>query len=71
MPDFMLPPLSQRLRQALRKLTADESHITTRLHTERGFKAPDLLRETTNLVEKALISILEEIEKGPGSTRLW
>ena len=67
----MLPPLSQRLRQALRKLAADEQHVSHRFEVETGFGSPDLIRETTNLVEKTLIKVMEEIEKGPGSTRLW
>jgi len=67
----MLPPLSQRLRQVLRKLAADEQRISHRFETETGFGSPDLIRETGNLVEKTLIRVMEEIEKGPGSTRIW
>ena len=61
----MLPPLSQRIRPILRKLAADESFITSK------FSGPQIIRETTNLVEKTLIKVMEEIEKGPGSTRMW
>ena len=63
----MLPPLSQRLRPILRKLAADESHVITLF----GMDTPHVLRETGNLVEKTLIRVMEEIEKGPGGTRMW
>ena len=61
----MLPPLSQRLRGILRMMAAKESSMTTKLG------APDLLKGTGDLVEDTLIRIMQEIEKGPGSTRLW
>ena len=63
----MLPPLSQRLRTILKTMAANESHITMRFPVG----TPGILRESGNLVEKTLIKIMEEIEKGPGSTRLW
>ena len=61
----MLPPLSDRLRAALRNLAANESLLTSR------WSGPGILRESNKLVEKTLIKVMEEIEKGPGSTGLW
>ena len=67
----MLPPLSQRLRGILRMMAANESHMTSRFERETGFSSPDLLKGTSELVEKTLIKIMQEIEKGPGGSRQW
>jgi len=61
-----LPPLSQRLKGILRKMAADESYITSKFERRTGFSSPDLLRGTSELIDKTLIRIMEEIEKGPG-----
>jgi len=61
----MLPPLSQRLRAALRTLAANESHLTMK------WSGPGIIRESNKLVEKTLIKIMEEIEKGPGGPQQW
>jgi len=63
--DIMLPPLSQRLRELLRMLADNERRLTSR------FSAPDVIRENNNLIENTLIKIMEEIEKGPGTKRIW
>ena len=60
-----LPLLSQRLKGILRKMAADESHMTSKFERETGFGIPDLLRGTSKLVDDTLIRIMEEIEKGP------
>ena len=67
----MLPPLSQRLRAALRTLAAQESYITSESHQRLGFSAPDLLQKTTDLVNETLVRVMNEIEKGPGGPRQW
>ena len=46
-------------------MAANESNLTKRV------PGPDILRQSSNLVEKTLIKIMEEIERGPGSTRIW
>ena len=64
---YNLPPLSNRLRPLLKKLATEEANLIS----SSRLSAPRLLNETTNLVEKTLIRLMEEIEKGPGSTRIW
>ena len=67
----MLPPLSQRLKGILRMMAANESHMTSKFERETGFSSPDLLKGTSELVEKTLVRIMGEIEKGPGGPQQW
>ena len=67
----MLPPLSQRLRGLLRMMAANESTLTHKFETQTGFGSPDLIKGTSDLVEKTLLRVMQEIEKGPGGPQQW
>ena len=62
---MMLPPLSQRIEELVRKAMEQEELIVHR----KAFGVtplPQLLKDVDEIVGRTVRSIMREIEKGPG-----